>query len=142
ERRPGGRARQHLRPRARRDRPPRPAPLPASPAPRCASPPPPSFLHPEHREERFLRDLDLAYRLHPLLAFLLLLEELALAGDVAAVALGEHVLAQRLLRLAGDHARADGGLDGHLVHLPGDLFLQLLADGAPALVGALAVHDG
>ena len=33
--------------------------------------------------------------LHPLLAFLLLLEELALAGDVAAVALGGHVLAQR-----------------------------------------------
>ena len=31
--------------------------------------------------------------LHPLLAFLLLLEELALAGDVATVALGEDVLA-------------------------------------------------
>src|SRR3989442_6453990 len=32
-------------------------------------------LHPEHGEERFLRDLDLAYCLHPLLAFLLLLEK-------------------------------------------------------------------
>ena len=33
----------------------------------------------EHREERFLRDLDAADALHPLLAFLLLLEQLALA---------------------------------------------------------------
>ena len=43
-------------------------------------------------EKRFLRNFHRAYLLHPLLAFLLLLEELALAGDVAAVALGEHVL--------------------------------------------------
>jgi hypothetical protein len=42
--------------------------------------------------------------LHALLAFLLLLEQLALARDVAAVALGEHVLAQRLDRLARDDA--------------------------------------
>src|SRR5215813_1322284 len=49
----------------------------------------------EDREERLLRDLDAADRLHPLLAGLLLLEELLLARDVPAVALGEHVLAQR-----------------------------------------------
>ena len=40
--------------------------------------------------------------LHALLAFLLLLEQLALAGDVATVALGQHVLAHRADRLAGD----------------------------------------
>ena len=40
--------------------------------------------------------------LHALLARLLLLEQLLLARDVAAVALGEHVLAQRLDRLARD----------------------------------------
>ena len=34
----------------------------------------------EHRQERFLRDLDAADALHPLLAFLLLLEQLALAA--------------------------------------------------------------
>src|SRR5262245_54129580 len=38
----------------------------------------------EHGEERFLRDLDAADALHPLLPFLLLLEQLALARDVAA----------------------------------------------------------
>src|SRR2546428_2611654 len=42
----------------------------------------------EHREERFLRDLDRAHLLHPLLAFLLLFQEFPLARHVAAVALG------------------------------------------------------
>jgi hypothetical protein len=42
----------------------------------------------QHGEEGLLRDLDVPDHLHALLAFLLLLEQLALAGDVAAVALG------------------------------------------------------
>src|SRR5262245_55748724 len=54
----------------------------------------------EHGEERLLRDLDSADLLHAPLALLLLLEQLALAGDVAAVALRDHVLALRLHRLA------------------------------------------
>src|SRR6266566_9844173 len=49
----------------------------------------------EHRQERLLRDLHRPHLLHPLLALLLLLEQLALARHVAAVALGGHVLAQR-----------------------------------------------
>src|SRR3954454_15901520 len=75
----------------------------------------------EHGKERLLRHLDAPDVLHPLLALLLLLEQLALARDVAAVALREHVLAPRLDRLARDHARADGGLDRHVEHLAGDL---------------------
>src|SRR6186997_588363 len=50
----------------------------------------------QHGEKRFLRNLDTADALHALLAFLLLLQQLALARNVAAVAFGEHVLAQRL----------------------------------------------
>src|SRR5579884_3796487 len=65
----------------------------------------------QHRQERLLRHLDASHLLHPLLALLLLLEQLALAGDVAAVALGRHVLAVGLDRLAGHDARADRGLD-------------------------------
>ena len=57
------------------------------------------------RPECFLRDLDLPDLLHPLLAFFLLLEQLALAGDVAAVTLREHVLAHRLDRFARDDRR-------------------------------------
>jgi hypothetical protein len=56
----------------------------------------------EGGDERLLGDLDAADVLHLLLALLLLLEQLALAGDVAAVALGQHVLALGLHRLAGD----------------------------------------
>src|SRR5690242_10896541 len=47
----------------------------------------------EHRQERFLRDLHSPHALHAALAFLLLFEQFALARDVAAVALGQHVFA-------------------------------------------------
>src|ERR1700722_3638403 len=49
----------------------------------------------EHRQEGLLRNFDLAELLHPLLAFALLLQQLALAGDVPAVALGGDILSQR-----------------------------------------------
>src|SRR5205085_5753655 len=80
----------------------------------------------EHGEERLLRHLDRADLLHPLLALLLLLEQLPLARDVAAVALREHVLALRLHGLARDHPRADRRLDRHVEELPRDLLLEPL----------------
>ena len=46
----------------------------------------------EHRQERLLRDFDFAELLHPFLAFFLLSQQFAFAGDVAAVAFGGHVL--------------------------------------------------
>src|SRR5699024_10271456 len=67
-----------------------------------------------------LRDLRGPDVLHPPLALLLLLQELALAGDVTAVALGKHVLADRPDGLAGDDPRADGRLDGDLELLARD----------------------
>ena len=45
------------------------------------------FLHLQDGEESLLRDLHAAHLLHPLLAFLLLLQQLALARDVTAVTL-------------------------------------------------------
>src|SRR5688572_30809604 len=74
-------------------------------------------------QEGLLRDLDLAELLHALLALLLLLEELLLTGGVAAVALGQHVLAHRLDGRAGDDLRAHRGLDRHVEHLPRDQVL-------------------
>src|SRR5215472_11937901 len=68
----------------------------------------------QHGEECLLRDLDVPELFHALLAFLLFLEELALAADVAAVALRQHVLAQRLHRGARDHGAADRRLHRHL----------------------------
>src|SRR5687768_6880012 len=89
----------------------------------------------EHGEKGFLRNLDPPDALHPLLPFLLLLEQLALPGDVAAVALGEHVLAQRLDRLARDDAIADRGLDRDLEHLPRDQLAHLRGQRPAAIVG-------
>src|SRR6266699_5290919 len=65
----------------------------------------------EDREKVFLRNLHRPHLLHALLPLLLLLEQFALPSDVAAVALGCDVLAQRADRLARDHLRGDRGLD-------------------------------
>src|SRR4051794_34780109 len=79
----------------------------------------------ERSDEGFLRHFDPTDHLHALLALLLLLQQLALGGDVTAVALGEHVLADRPDVLASDDAGADRGLDGHLEVLPRDQPAQL-----------------
>src|SRR5207247_11370783 len=107
----------------------------ASPAPRL----PLLLIEVEHGQERLLWHLDRADLLHPLLALLLLLEQLALAGDVAAVAFGEHVLPFRLHGLAGDHARTDRGLDRHIEALARDLLRQALDQRAAARIRPGAV---
>src|SRR5438309_881250 len=96
---------------------------------------------PEHGEEGVLGDLDAADLLHALLALLLTLQELALARDVAAVALGGDVLAVGLDGLAGDDVQADRGLDGHVVLLARDALAQLLGQRATDLVGLVAMDD-
>ena len=53
-----------------------------------------SHIDLERRNKSLLRDIDLAELAHALLALFLLLEKLALAGDVAAIALGGDVLAE------------------------------------------------
>src|SRR5579859_3015138 len=95
----------------------------------------------EHGQERLLRHLDPADLLHTLLALLLLLEQLALARDVAAVALREHVLALGLHRLAGDHPRTDRRLDRDVEHLPRDLLPQPLDELLAPFVRRIAVDD-
>src|SRR3954464_12179454 len=97
-----------------------------------------SRVHLQRLDEGLLRDLDLAELAHALLALLLLLEELALAGDVAAVALRGHVLAQRPDGLPRDDLAADSGLDRDLEHVLRDELAQLLAHGAAAQLRALA----
>src|SRR5262249_36147139 len=58
------------------------------------------LFHLQRGDEGLLRDLHLPELAHLLLALLLLLEQLALARDVAAIALGDHVLPQRADRFA------------------------------------------
>src|SRR5262247_2473353 len=102
------------------------------------------FMRPsalEDGQEGLLRHFHLAHLLHALLTLLLLLEELALARDVAAVALGGHVLAHGLHGFPRDDAAADGRLDGDLEHLTGDDATELLHQHLAPLVGLVAVHD-
>src|SRR5206468_416087 len=99
------------------------------------------FVDLEDGEEGFLRYLDLADALHALLALLLLFEELALARDVAAVALGDDVLPQSLDGLAGDDLVADGGLDRNLEELARDELAHPLGEEASARLRVLAVDD-
>jgi hypothetical protein len=60
-----------------------------------------STIHLQRRNERLLRDVDLAELPHLFLAFLLLLRKFALSRDVAAVAFCGDVLAQRAEGFAG-----------------------------------------
>src|ERR1035437_7399725 len=78
----------------------------------------------EHAEEGFLGNLHAANALHALLAFLLFFEEFAFAADVAAVELGDDVLAQRRNGFARHDFVADGGLQRYLEHLSGNLLAQ------------------
>src|SRR6185436_4691891 len=89
-------------------------------------------IHLQDREERLLRDVHASDALHSLLALLLLLEELALPRDVAAVALREDVLADGLDRLAAQDLPADRRLDHDLEQLARDQLLHLRGEG-PAL---------
>ena len=66
---------------------------------------------------------------------------LRLRGDVAAVALREHVLALGLDRLPGDDAPADRSLDRHVEQLARDQLAQLRRHLAAVLVRLVAVHD-
>src|SRR5579885_2717189 len=100
-----------------------------------------SALHLQCRNKRLLRDLDLAELAHLLLARLLLLQQLALAGDVAAIALRGHILSQRLDCLAGNDLAADGRLNRDLEEMLRNEFLELLDHCAPARLGALAVNE-
>src|SRR5579862_4912533 len=95
----------------------------------------------QHRKEGFLWHLDGPDLLHALLAFLLLLEQLALARDVTAVALRDHVLSARLHRFARDDARADGRLNRHVEELTRNLLSQPLDERPAAVIRELAVDD-
>src|SRR6202030_4367639 len=97
--------------------------------------PPSAVAHFEGGDEGGLRDFDFAELAHPLFTLFLLVEELSFAGDVAAIAFGEHVLAQRLDGLAGDDAAADRRLDRDGEELARDQVLQAFAQCAAAPLG-------
>ena len=80
----------------------------------------PPLIPLEHSEEGLLRERHFAKLLHPLLARLLLFEQLIFARHVAAVQLRRHILAKGRERLAGDDRRPDRRLDRDQEVLPRD----------------------
>src|SRR6185437_8408169 len=100
-----------------------------------------SLVRAQHCQKGFLRYLDATDLLHALLAFLLFLQQFFLTRDVAAVALGQHVLAQRLHRRTRDHLPADRGLDSHIEHLSRDQLAHPLDQFPSAPVGMRTMHD-
>src|SRR5882762_8122968 len=95
----------------------------------------------QNGEEGFLRNVHLADALHAALAFFLFFEEFAFARNVAAVALGENVLANRRDRFARNDTAANRGLDRHFKHLPRNEFSQARDQIAPALSRKVAMDD-
>src|ERR1700722_1244099 len=95
----------------------------------------------QNGQKSLLRDFHLADLLHALFAGLLLLEQLALARDVAAVALGQHVLAHRLDAGARDDMAADRRLHRDVEHLARNQFLHLIDQLPAAVVGIVAMYD-
>ena len=96
----------------------------------------------KHSHEGGLGHFDIADLAHALLALLLLLQQLALTGDVTSVALGQHVLAHGLYGLTGNDLGSDGGLYRYLELLSGNQFLELLADTSAEVIGPLTVYQG
>ncbi len=78
---------------------------------------------------------------HPLLPLLLLVQQLPLPADIAAIAFRRHVLAQRRDRLAGDDLAADRRLDRDLEHVARDQVLEPLAELPAARLGRGPVDD-
>ena len=95
----------------------------------------------QHCHEGFGGDRNRTKGTHTLLAFLLLLQQLLLTGDIAAVALGQHVLTQSLDGLTGYDLSANGCLDRNLELSAGDILLQLFADLTGTGIGILRKED-
>src|SRR5215217_5526507 len=80
----------------------------------------------QNGQEGLLGHLNPSDLLHSLLARFLLLEQLALAADIAAVELGGDVLSQRLHGVAGENPRARRGLNRNVEELTRDGLLKAL----------------
>src|SRR5260221_10905424 len=88
----------------------------------------------EQGQESLLRNLDAPDLFHPLLAFLLLLEQLPFSRNIAAITFGGYVLAQRLDGLARDNLGADAGLNRYFEHLARDQLAHLFAQRPASLL--------
>ena len=71
----------------------------------------------------------------------MLLEQFFLPRDVAAIAFGQNIFAQRFDRLASDDLSADRRLNRNFEQLPWDIFLQAFGNLPAAGVGFVGMND-
>ena len=96
----------------------------------------------QHRHKGFLRDFDRADHFHSaFLALLLLFEKFSFSSHIAAIALGQDILSERLHVCAGDDFAADSRLDGHGEHLAGNKLFQFRSQRTPIASSLAAVSD-
>src|SRR5271156_1826420 len=95
----------------------------------------------EQGQESLLRNLDAPNLFHPLLAFLLLLEQLSFPRDIATVTLGGDILAQRLDGFSCDNLGANPGLNRDFEHLARYQLAHLFAKRPAPFVSLVAMHD-
>ena len=99
------------------------------------------FVGFEDLHKHFGRDFYSADLAHAFFTLFLFFEEFFLAGDIAAIALGEHVLSDRFHRLAGNDLPADRRLNGDLKELSGNGVFQVFGEHSATLIGMILVHD-
>src|SRR6516164_6269198 len=97
--------------------------------------------HPQNRQKSFLGNIDAPDALHAPLPFLLLFQQLALAADVASVALGDYVLSHGGHGFPGNDFGTDSRLDRNFKHLPWNQLAHLRYQRPAALVSKVFVHD-
>src|SRR5262249_14988237 len=100
-----------------------------------------SFADSKHGKESFLRNLDSAYLLHPLLSFFLLLKQFSFARNVAAVAFREHILAHSLYGLSSDDFIADSRLNRDFEELARYKLFHLRNQSSTAVKSRISVNN-
>ena len=95
----------------------------------------------QHAHKCFLRNFYRAQLPHSLFTLFLLLQQLFLTGNIAAVALGKHVFPHGLNGFSGNDLAADRRLYRHLKQLPRNVLFQLLHDFSCPFVCLVGVND-
>ncbi len=95
----------------------------------------------ERGQKSLLGQFHVAHSFHALFAFFLFFQQLALAGDVAAIAFCGYILAEGGNSFPGDYFLANGRLDGNHEKLARNGALELERQGAPVLIGLVLVDN-
>src|SRR5262245_49059168 len=95
----------------------------------------------QYVEKGFLRNVYFADALHAALTFFLFFQQFAFTRDIAAVALGENILADGGDGLPRDHSIANRRLNGNFKHLAWNEFLHFFDQRFSPRIGEIPMND-